>query len=77
MKPKRIKPMGRSVRLWSVGRIIETIIGVITMAFVAAFIAVLLLEWLAGCGETYVDASGKRHANQCLFFPLTVELDKE
>ena len=31
------------------------------------FLAVMLLEWMAGCGETYVDSKGVRHANECLF----------
>lgn len=30
----------------------------------------LILEWMAGCGETYVDANGVRHQNECLFIPL-------
>lgn len=31
------------------------------------FLAFMLLEWMAGCGETYVDSKGVRHANECLF----------
>lgn len=31
------------------------------------FLAFMLLEWLAGCGETYVDSKGVRHANECVF----------
>ena len=29
--------------------------------------AFLVLEWFAGCGETYIDSKGVRHANDCMF----------
>lgn len=38
---------------------------VITAAFIALSV-VVMVEFLAGCGETYIDAKGKRHANECL-----------
>ena len=31
--------------------------------------AVLLIEWMAGCGESYVDANGVRHQYECVFIP--------
>jgi len=31
------------------------------------FMAAILAEWMVGCGETYVDARGIRHQNECLF----------
>jgi len=34
-----------------------------------ALFAVLMIEWIAGCGETYVDAEGERHAYECVFIP--------
>lgn len=27
----------------------------------------LVLEWFAGCGETYIDSKGVRHAHECFF----------
>jgi hypothetical protein len=39
---------------------------VFTIAF-AVLGAVILLEWLVGCGESYVDASGIRHLYECVF----------
>lgn len=36
-------------------------------ALFAAMVCFVLAEWLAGCGETWVDAAGVRHANKCLF----------
>ena len=31
--------------------------------------ALMLAEWFAGCGETYIDANGVRHNHQCIFLP--------
>lgn len=39
------------------------------VVIIAALSAVLLIEWLAGCGETYVDAKGERHAYECVLIP--------
>jgi hypothetical protein len=33
----------------------------------AGFLAVMIAEWAAGCGETYVDAKGNTHLHECLF----------
>jgi len=38
--------------------------------------AVLVIEWIAGCGETYVDAKGERHAYECVFIPQRSETDR-
>ena len=51
-------------------RIVEVVMGAITVVAVAGFLVVAIMEWMAGCGETYVDANGVRHMNECLF--LTV-----
>jgi hypothetical protein len=29
--------------------------------------AVLFVEFMAGCGETYIDAKGERHQYECVF----------
>jgi hypothetical protein len=39
-----------------------------TVAF-AVFGAVILLEWLSGCGETYTDYQGIVHLYECVFIP--------
>jgi hypothetical protein len=33
----------------------------------AGFFVLMVAEWSAGCGETYVDSKGVRHQNECLF----------
>ena len=48
-------------------RTIEVILTMLgTLAF-AILGAVFLLEWMAGCGETYINAKGERHAHECVF----------
>jgi len=38
----------------------------IGFALIVAF-AFMLVEWASGCGESYVDAKGKTHINECVF----------
>ena len=33
----------------------------------------LLVEWMIGCGESYVDANGVRHQYECAFIPQPKE----
>lgn len=37
-----------------------------TLIFSVMF-AVIIIEWMAGCGETYIAADGKRYSNECVF----------
>lgn len=37
----------------------------------AAVALLILAEWMAGCGESYVDSVGKRHYYECLVIPYT------
>jgi hypothetical protein len=48
-------------------KIFDLAVGAVTMAIFSAGLAVITIEWMAGCGESYVDAYGKRHLNQCVF----------
>lgn len=29
-------------------------------------VALILAEWMSGCGESYTDSAGKVHTNKCL-----------
>lgn len=51
----------KAIALW----ILQGIIGAV---FVLGG-AVMLAEWFAGCGETYVDSKGVRHNHECIFLP--------
>jgi hypothetical protein len=43
--------------------ILHATLGLIMMGF----LFVMLVEWSAGCGETYVDAKGTTHQHECMF----------
>ena len=67
MNHKPIRPAGRSINepLWKrVAKWVATVAAVTAFGLLGA---ILLLEWMAGCGETYIDAKGERHANECIF----------
>jgi len=49
----------KAIGMW----LLQATIGVIMLGFMV----LMLLEWSAGCGETYVDSRGIRHQNECLF----------
>jgi hypothetical protein len=38
---------------------------VLTVLFVG-LMAVMFIEWMAGCGESYIDSKGVRHLNECI-----------
>lgn len=40
--------------------------GLVGLVFVLGG-AMFLVEYASGCGETYIDSKGIRHANQCMF----------
>jgi hypothetical protein len=48
-------------------KILDFVVGAITMTLCSAAITVITIEWMAGCGETYTDAYGKLHLNECVF----------
>ena len=48
-------------------KLVDWAVAAVTMVVFAAMMAVVTIEWMAGCGESYVDANGKRHLNECVF----------
>jgi len=40
------------------------------LCLVAGVMAVIVLEWFAGCGESYIDSKGVSHKHECLFLDL-------
>lgn len=48
-------------------KFLTKVLEVILMAVFAVGLAVIVLEWLSGCGETYIDSKGVRHQYECLF----------
>lgn len=66
-KPKPIPPMGVSINdpLWK--RVARWLLFVTSVTAIAVLGAAFLLEWMSGCGETYTDAKGVQHDNECVF----------
>lgn len=48
-------------------RFLEWMVQVLAVLLISAALAVVIIEYAAGCGETYVDANGVRHAHECVF----------
>ncbi len=47
-------------------KIISVIAHAVLTILLAGFMAVMFIEWMAGCGESYIDSKGIRHANECV-----------
>ena len=48
--------------------------GVVVMALVlAVLVQLIFIEWMVGCGESYVDADGVRHWYECVFLNFNPE----
>jgi len=45
----------------------KALLALMVAVLVAMLWAVALIEWVAGCGETYIDAKGERHEYACVF----------
>lgn len=50
--------------------------GAILLALIVAMVLQLVfIEWMVGCGESYVDANGVRHWYECVFLNFNPEGD--
>jgi hypothetical protein len=45
----------------------EKILSVLLATIIGLVLAVLLVEWASGCGESYYDSRGIRHELPCVF----------
>lgn len=43
------------------------LIDFLLLVFCGVLGSVLLLEWFAGCGDTYIAADGERYPHECVF----------
>lgn len=73
MRMTPIKPVQITTKQPLVIRLLKWVGIAITYLLLTAFFAVVILEWLAGCGESYVDAQGSRHYYECVFIPFNPE----
>ena len=47
-------------------KVLEVVGGLVLTVLFAGLMAVMFIEWMAGCGESYIDANGVRHLNECI-----------
>jgi len=48
-------------------RLLAKLLEALLVLLFSAFFTFMLIEWMAGCGETYIDANGVRHQYECVF----------
>lgn len=48
-------------------KFLETVLEWILFVGFAVLLSLFVMEWMAGCGETYTDSKGKVHQHECLF----------
>lgn len=49
--------------------VLNTALAVLFYFVMATGILLLVVEWAAGCGETWVDSLGARHPYECVVLP--------
>jgi hypothetical protein len=52
----------------------KTTFEILIVILLTALGALFLVEWAAGCGETYTDANGIEHQYECVFLPNKGEI---
>jgi hypothetical protein len=48
----------------------KKLINLVLALLIGTALAILLMEWFVGCGETYIDSKGERHKYACMFLDL-------
>jgi hypothetical protein len=52
------------------GQEMKKVLNLALATLIGLVLALLLMEWMVGCGETYIDSKGDRHKYACLFLGL-------
>lgn len=48
--------------------VFEWVVMLAVVAFFSMVFSAAVIDWAAGCGETFVDAKGISHVGQCVYF---------
>lgn len=43
------------------------VLALLLFVLFSLLMAVITIEWVAGCGESYVDSRGERHMYECVY----------
>jgi hypothetical protein len=49
-------------------KFLAAVLPILATLLIGVALGVFIIEYAAGCGETYTDANGVRHAHECVFF---------
>ena len=60
--------VGKMSRLWW-----QRMGAVVVALILAVVVQLIFIEWMVGCGESYVDADGVRHWYECVFLNFNPE----
>lgn len=52
---------------------LKTLASIVMVLLFTGLLAVVMVEWAVGCGESYVDSQGQRHYHQCVFLDFPKE----
>jgi hypothetical protein len=52
------------------GQEMKKILNLALASLIGIALALLIMEWMVGCGETYIDSKGVSHKYACLFLGL-------
>jgi hypothetical protein len=52
------------------GQEMKKVLNLALASLIGIALALLLMEWMVGCGETYIDSKGERHKYACMFLDL-------
>ena len=50
-------------------RLLYGLLSAVLFILTTVALLILVIEWMSGCGETYVDAYGVRHQYECIIIP--------
>ncbi len=48
----------------------KKLLNLVLATAIGVAMAILLMEWMVGCGETYIDSKGVSHKYACMFLDL-------
>jgi len=52
------------------GQEMKKVLNLALATLIGTALALLIMEWMVGCGETYIDSKGVSHKYACLFLSL-------
>jgi hypothetical protein len=73
---KRKETQGLATKHDKLKQVMDWLLAIVGSMALLTLIAVVTLEWLAGCGESWVQADGTRVMGECVFIGKLVNIDK-